>query len=487
MGSVIWQIFFFSPLVNFLLLATTRGKQRLLTWISIGTFSLSLLAQVIFFVLFRFYQDFSVIAPGVFSVDFSTSKSFWLSIVPDGIGLIFGATSALLICLYLFVMREKLENKTSAIAGLSVFYSAFLLCLLTQDFFTFLMGLTAMVLPRLFLLGGGHTGGGWKIRLLGEVMTISFLGVVALLICLLVFVGARSGLVPGTDWFELSFSSWEVKPRVLGFALLYLSVLMISGSFPFHSVNRRIFQRLDPSSVLPSVLLPLVALSLLTRFGLVVFSDEFRIFRESIVIFSAVGALTGVIGLAWVEGLRARVFWIQQVFLHLCFLGVFSLNVSGLQGAIYLAVHQVLAVGIFLIINNLEGLAGGVSWLSVLKRIPRLGLMSILSQGFLLCFPLSLGFWGCNLILRSMVRSSDIATGLTLVGIPLFLRGASGLLGLKKENRLDVDREIPNIDGNRDFVFLPVFLLLFLMGIVPEWFLGVLKPGLELFLKQVGL
>jgi len=275
----------------------------------------------------------------------------------------------------------------------------------------------------------------------------------------------------------------------LAFALSFAIKVPI---FPFHTwlPDAHVEAPTAGSVILAAILLKMGTYGFL-RFAMPLFPHATLVAAPFIIALAVTGIIYGAVVAMVQADLKKLVAYSSVSHLGFVMLGLFALNLQGIQGAIYQMLNHGLSTGaLFLIVGMIYDRRhtrmiddfGGL-W----KQLP------IFSSCFLVVTLSSIGLPGLNgfvgefLILLGAFKSAPFwtagaATGVVLGAIYMlwmFRRVNFGPLSRPENQKL---KDI----GLREIGMLfPILVLIFVMGIYPQPFLSRMKPSVELVLQRI--
>jgi NADH-quinone oxidoreductase subunit M len=280
--------------------------------------------------------------------------------------------------------------------------------------------------------------------------------------------------------------------QALLFLAFALSFAIKVPLFPFHTwlPDAHVEAPTAGSVILAGVLLKMGTYGFL-RFAIPLFPEATLAAAPFIIALAVIGIVYGALVAMMQADLKKLVAYSSVSHLGFVMLGLFVLNLQGIQGAIYQMLNHGLSTGaLFLIVGMIYERRhtrmiddfGGL-W----KQLP------IFSAFFLVVTLSSIGLPGLNgfvgefLILLGAFKDAPFwaawaATGLVLGAIYMlwmFRRVIFGPLSRPENQRLE---DI----GMREIVMLvPILALIFFMGIYPQPFLSRMKPSVELIIQRI--
>jgi NADH-quinone oxidoreductase subunit M len=359
------------------------------------------------------------------------------------------------------------------------------------DLFLFYVFWEVMLVPMYFLIGvwGGPRRTYAAVKFVVYTMSGSLLMLVAIIYLAAQNFEATQLLT--FDLFELYDLNLPDKVQLWLFLAFALSFAIKVPLFPFHTwlPDAHVEAPTAGSVILAGILLKMGTYGFL-RFAIPLFPDAALAAAPYIVALSVVGIVYGALVAMMQEDLKRLVAYSSVSHLGFVMLGLFALNLQGLQGALFQMLSHGLSTGaLFLAVGmiyerrhtRLISEFGGL-WTSV----------PVFSASFLLIALSSIGLPGLNgfvgefLILLGTLRDRPLwaagaASGIVLGAIYMlwmFRRVVFGPLRPENQNLQDV--------GWREVLILaPILVLIVWMGIYPQPFLSRMRPSIEPVIEKI--
>ena len=360
------------------------------------------------------------------------------------------------------------------------------------DLFLFYIFWETMLLPMYFLIGvwGGPRRVYAAIKFVLYTMSGSLLMLVAIIY--LVTRYADLGQTLTFDLLKLYNLRLGYEEQIWLFSAFALAFAIKVPLFPLHTwlPDAHVEAPTAGSVILAGILLKTGAYGFL-RFAMPLFPEATLAATPLFIILSVIGIIYGALVAMMQPDLKKLVAYSSVSHLGFVMLGIFALNLQGIEGALYQMLNHGLSTGaLFLIVGMIYERRhtrmisdfGGL-W----KQLP------IFSACFLVVTLSSIGLPGLNgfvgefLILLGAFRvtprwTAVAATGIVLSAIYMlwmFRRVSFGPLSNPENQRL-------NDIGAREIAILaPLLALILLMGVYPRPFLERMKPSVELLIKRV--
>jgi NADH-quinone oxidoreductase subunit M len=480
----------FFPLLGAILLIFIPGeKKNLLKYLAV------FITLITFIVSLFLYFNFDSTTPEPQFVE----KAVWLGyginyhLGIDGISLV-------LILLTTFLMPIAVLSSWTYIQKRVKEYLIFMLLLETGilgvfvslNLFLFYVFWEAMLIPMYFLIG--VWGGPRRIYATLKFVLMTMFGSLLMLVSIFVlysFYYKATGVYSFNifDYYQLILNPQVQGWLFLGFALAFAIKVPM---FPFHTwlPDAHVEAPTAGSVILAAVLLKMGTYGFL-RFALPLFPDALEKFLPLLAILSLIGIIYGGLMALVQKDVKSLVAYSSVSHMGLIMLAVFSLNMEGIEGAIYQMLNHGLSTGaLFLIVGILYERAhtrlikdfGGVS-----KQMP------VFSAFFMVCMFSSVGLPGLNgfvgevLCLFGVFEANKIYA---YVGVTTVILAAAYLLWMFQrvmQGPIKNEKILSFKDMNkREIAYLvPIIIMMFWMGVYPQTFLRKMDTSVNHLLNRI--
>jgi NADH-quinone oxidoreductase subunit M len=360
------------------------------------------------------------------------------------------------------------------------------------NMFLFYVFWEAMLIPMYFLIG--VWGGPRRIYATLKFVLMTMFGSLLMLVAIFMLYSYYYKAT-GTYSLEIfDFYKLILNPQVqgwlfLGFALAFAIKVPI---FPFHTwlPDAHVEAPTAGSVILAAVLLKMGTYGFL-RFALPLFPDALEKFLPLLSILALIGIIYGGLMALIQKDIKSLVAYSSVSHMGLIMLAVFSLNMEGVEGAIYQMLNHGLSTGaLFLIVGILYERShtrlikdfGGVS-----------SQMPVFSAFFLVCLLSSVGLPGLNgfvgeiLCLFGVFKSSHL---LAVLAASTVILAAAYLLWMYQrvmQGPITNEKIRTYKDMNkRELAYLvPIVIMMFWMGVYPQTFLRKMDASVSRLLNHI--
>jgi NADH-quinone oxidoreductase subunit M len=360
------------------------------------------------------------------------------------------------------------------------------------DLFFFYVFWELMLIPMYFVIG--IWGGRERIYASVKFFLYTFIGSLLMLVAILAFFfhyQAQTGVnsYDLLDWYGTPIPAGLQALLFLAFALAFAIKVPM---FPFHTwLPDAHVQAPTAGSVLLAAVLLKMGTYGFVRFAMPLFPDATLTFLPWLVGLSIVGILYGAMVATVQPNVKKLVAYSSVSHLGFVMLGLFALNVQGVQGGILQMVNHGISTGaLFLLVGMLNERRhtyeiadfGGLA-----KPMPLFAAFFMLVTLSSIGLPGLNGFVGEFLVLLGAFRREPLWAVLATPGVIL---GAVYMLWMYQRvmfNPLDREenRRLPDLSRRELAILVPIAVVIVWLGVYPKPFLEKLEPAVESFLAQV--
>jgi NADH-quinone oxidoreductase subunit M len=360
------------------------------------------------------------------------------------------------------------------------------------DLFLFYVFWELMLVPMYFIIGiwGGQRRIYASLKFLIYTLSASLLMLLAILY--LVFAHTRAGAPTTFDvrqLYDVVLSSTEQGWLFAAFALAFAVKVPM---FPLHTwlPDAHVEAPTGGSVILAGVMLKLGTYGFL-RFAMPLFPHATAAATPFMLALAVIGIIYGAMVAMVQPDLKKLVAYSSVSHLGFVMLGLFAVNVTGIEGAIYQMLNHGLSTGaLFLLVGMIYGRRhtrliadfGGL-W----KPIPRYAAVFMVVLFSSVGLPGLNGFVGEFLILLGAFGASRTATVLASSGLIL---GAVYMLWMFQRVVFGPVRHAENatledLRPREVAVLVPVVALIVIMGVYPAPFLRVMEPSVKALVARI--
>jgi NADH-quinone oxidoreductase subunit M len=478
------------PLIGALVLLVVPRQQRQ------TLFTLALLSSIAAFVWsLRLFQAFD---PGAGEMQF-VERIPWMPAF--GIGYIVGidGISLFLVLLTTFLMPLAIvaswtvqDRIKEYLFFMLVLETGMLGAFVALDLFLFYVFWEVMLVPMYFLIG--VWGGTRRIYAALKFVVYTMAGSLPMLVAIIYLASryAQVNQVMTFDLLQLYNLRLPVNEQIWLFLAFGLSFAIKVPLFPFHTwlPDAHVEAPTAGSVILAGVLLKMGTYGFL-RFAMPLFPDAALLLTPVIIALAVIGIIYGA-GVAMMQpDLKKLVAYSSVSHLGLVVLGLFALNIQGIQGGIYQMVSHGLSTGaLFLLVGMLYDRRhtrmiadfGGL-W----HQLPVFSLLFMIVTFASIGLPGLNGFIGEFLIL---LGAFSVTPGWTAAAATGIILGAVYMLWMYRRVFFGPithpeNQKLADLNPRELLILAPVIALIVIMGIYPQPFLSRMKPSVDVTLHRI--
>lgn len=389
----------------------------------------------------------------------------------DNLSIYFFVLSSLLsfLCI-LFVWDDKLFKEY--VITLLIIELFLLIIFSVLDLFLFYIFFEAILIPMYLLIGiwGSRER---KIRAVYLFFFYTFCGSILLLLGILYIYS-----ITGTLNLEylLSFRFSELEQKIL-WIFFFLSFASKIPMFPFHIwlPEAHVEAPTVGSVLLAGILLKLGVYGFL-RFSITLFPEASVFFSPLVYTLSVIGVLYASLTAIRQTDLKRIIAYSSIAHMNLVAIGIFSFNILGLEGAILQSIsHGFVSGGMFLLIGILYDryhsrflyYYGGL-----VHMMPIYAIFFLIFTFANIAIPGTSSFVGEFLLLAGVFKTNIITCIISALGV--ILGGAYSLWLYNRtifgNLKMNYTVKFKDMDLKEFLVLLPLFFLIFFMGLYPSFF-----------------
>ncbi len=480
----------FLPLLGALLVALMPSKE--FGMIKVFAVAWSALVFVLSLPLLAAFE------PGTAAMQF-TEMQDWIPELGIGYRVGVDGISLLLVMLTTFLTPLVILSAFSAVEkGMKGFMFSLLFLetgmlgtLVATDIFLFYVFWELMLIPMYFLIG--IWGGANRIYAAVKFFIYTMVGSLFMLVALLYLYMVHAGQFGGytTDLLALAKTALPVQAQILMFAAFALAFAIKVPMFPFHTwlPDAHTEAPTAGSVILAGVLLKMGTYGFL-RFAIPLFPVAAYYALPYIAGLAVIGIIYGALVAMVQKDVKRLVAYSSVSHLGFCMLGIAAMNVQAIEGSIYQMLNHGISTGaLFLLVGviyerrhtRLISEFGGLS--AVMPAFATVFMITTLSS---IGLPGLNGFVGEFLILVGSFKSmalpyAKIFTVLASTGI---LLGAVYMLWMFQRVMFgpvtnEKNKDLKDLNLREFVVLIPLVLLMFFMGLFPNYFLRKMDASVE--------
>ncbi|NBW39680.1 NADH-quinone oxidoreductase subunit M [bacterium] len=409
----------------------------------------------------------------------------------DGISILLVLLTTFLMPIVLIASGSIHSKKRGYLFHMLALETAMLGTLLSLDIFLFYVFWELMLAPMYFIIG--IWGGKRRIYATIKFVLYTVFGSLLMLVAIFYVVWTFAEQT-GTTTFVLS----EIVDKVVLspgeqfwlFAAFALAFGIKVPIFPFHTwlPDAHVEAPTGGSVVLAGVLLKMGLYGFI-RFAYPLFPEGALQFAPYLATLATIGIVYGAL-VAWAQhDIKKLVAYSSVSHLGYCVLGFVALNTLAATGSVYQMLNHGISTGaLFLLVGVLYdrkhtreisaygGLAG---------KVPVFAFLFLVFTLSSIALPLTNGFIGEFMILAGAYQ---IYPTLTLISISGVILGAVYMLTLYMKTMFgefneERNGDLTDVNGRELATLIPLFILVFVMGVYPKPFLQFIEPTMKRYVS----
>jgi len=414
----------------------------------------------------------------------------------DGFSLYLILLTTFLVPIIFLMSRRSVSTSPRAfVVSFLILETGIVGSLASLDLFLFYLFWEVMLIPMFLIIG--IWGGENKVYAAVKFLVYTMLGSVLMLVAIL-WLTVRHGQFAGNFTFalpELCNTPLPLTEQLWLFAAFGLAFAIKIPAFPFHTwlPDAHTEAPTGGSVVLASVLLKLGGYGFL-RFALPLFPDAAQVFAPVLMLSGVVGILYGALVSRVQDDLKRLIAFSSVSHLGFVVLGLGTLTVSGLQGAVFVMLSHGLTTGaLFLLVGMLHerrhtrmidqfgGLQAVIPNYSLVLRVVTLASIGLPGlSGFVGEFLVLLGASQCP----GWGRPAMCAAAIGMVGSAFYMLHMFQAV-MQGPIRHPKNRALKDLDRVEMGVMAPILVLILVLGLFPNSILARLEPLAQRIVETV--
>ncbi|MBE0495628.1 MAG: NADH-quinone oxidoreductase subunit M [Campylobacterales bacterium] len=438
---------------------------------------------VIFLLSLSLYGQFEPVGGMQFEefLPWITTYGIGYSVGLDGVSLIILMLIATLMpCAYMLLWKGRTKGYW---VSMLLIQGGMLGALMAQDLILFYLFWETMLLPVFMIVGMFGTGD--KVFSTLKVTLYTMLGSLLMFIAIL-YLGASHAREFGHWSFELSHLthlthlSWNERAWLFGAFMLAFAIKI--PLFPFHTWLLKTYSNAPTGGVfLLSAIMAKLGVYGVIRFVLPLFPEHSVYFAPWVMGVGLFGLVYFGIAALMQDDVKKLLAYSSASHLGFIVVGVFSLNVYGMMGALLLIVAHAMATGgLFLLVGHLEFHTKTKSIRALGGIATRAPVFTVYFALFMLCIvglPGTSGFVSELLIILGVFHvgiPAGMVAALSVLVAASFMLWMFGRVTLQEEQ--ESAKTMVDLSWKQGLGLLPIALLIVAMGLDPEWFFAKIEP-----------
>ena len=412
----------------------------------------------------------------------------------DGISVLLVLLTGLLVPFIVLSTFNRSYKQPATFYALMLYMQAALMGVFTaRDGFLFYLFFEAALIPIYFL--AAMWGGENRIAVTFKFFVYTIFGSLFMLIALVYLyyqtpatsLSAHSSAI--ADFYKLNLTPEAQNWLFWAFFIAFAIKMPV---FPFHTWQPDTYvESPTPATMLLAGIMLKMGVYGLIRFILPIVPLGVETWGKTAIILSVIGIIYGSIIAIRQRDMKRLIAYSSFSHVGLMAAGVFSLTETGMQGAlIQMLAHGINVVGMFFVadvifsrtntrqLDQLGGITQSTPKLTVYFMIMLLGSVAL---------PLTNGFIGEFLLLHGVFTYNHylgLAAGFTIIfGAVYMLRMFQKSMFGPTSSRTESFADLTNTES---WVFIPLVVMVFWIGIYPHTFLKVTEPAVASMMKYIG-
>ena len=486
MGYPILSTVIFMPILGALIILLNRRSWDLLTkWIALGT------SLATFFLSIPLFTNFDM---STYKMQFAEKHSwiptwninYFLGV--DGISVLFVLLSTLTAILCVLISWESIKTKVKEFYIAILLTTSFMIGVFCSlDFFLFYLFWEAMLIPMFLIIG--VWGGPNRIYAAIKFFLYTLVGSVLMLVGIIVLY-FYSG-----NTFNILDMMTKTYPFAMQMWLFWAFFAAFAVKVPMWPVHTWLPDAHTEAPTAGSVILAAVLIKMgaygFLRFSLPLLPEASKAMTPVMLTLSVIGIIYGAVICLAQTDLKRLIAYSSVSHMGFVTLGIFALNVQGLEGGILQMInHGIVTGGLFLSV----GIVYDRTHTRKIADYGGLATVMPIYAAFFMVFtlaaiglPATNGFIGEFLILLGGFTANKLAGVLASIGIII---GAGYMLWLyQRVFFMEMGEKVvglTDMDVRETITLLPMLVLVLWIGVYPSSFLGFLHASVQHLLERVN-
>lgn len=444
------------------------------------------------YAFFRFIPD----ASSQFGSDYAWIGSLGVrfSAGIDGISILLVLLTGFLVPFIILSTFTRDYRQPATFYALMLYMQAALMGVFTaRDGFLFYFFFEAALIPIYFL--AAMWGGANRIPVTFKFFVYTIFGSLFMLLALVYLyyqtpstaVSAHSAAI--ADFYKLNLTPEAQNWLFWAFFIAFAIKMPV---FPFHTWQPDTYvESPTPATMLLAGIMLKMGVYGLIRFILPIVPLGVEYWGKTAVVLAVIGIIYGSVIAIRQRDMKRLIAYSSFAHVGLMAAGVFSQTETGMQGAlVQMLAHGINVVGMFFVAdvifsrtntNQLDQLGG------ITQSTPKLTVFFIIMLLGSVALPLTNGFIGEFLLLHGVFTYNHylgLAAGFTIIlgavyMLRMFQKSMFGVRSSRTESFTD-------LTGSESWVFIPLVVMVFWIGIYPHTFLKVTEPAVASLMKYIG-
>ncbi len=415
-------------------------------------------------------------------------------IAVDGISIFLVVMASFLMPIVILSSYKAIKSRVREyMIFMLILETAMIGALVSLDFILFYLFWEMMLIPMYFIIG--IFGGDDRVYATVKFFIYTMAGSVFMLVAIIYLYFASGGVSFDLNYILANFNGSSTTQGVL-FLAFFVAFAIKVPMFPFHTwlPDAHVQAPTGGSVILAAVLLKMGTYGFI-RFAIPLFPDVAYKYAFWIGLFAVIGIIYGALVAMVQKDVKKLVAYSSVSHLGFVVLGIFAFTSLSVTGAIYQMLNHGVSTGLlFLLVGILyerrhtKQIAdfGGLS--SIIPKFALFFMIALLSS---IALPLTNGFVGEFLILSGSFSSAWLKNGqvLTIIATSGVILGAGYMLWMYQRVMFGAIKHEENKNikdlSFREFTYLtPLIVLVFVMGIFPNYFLNRIEPSVNHYLSS---